>query len=82
MGVLPVPEEIREMSKGINRLADVVETQTKWLEKIHAQLSELKALHADENKSISRKLDGMHGTLTASKDTLRILCSTVESKGN
>ena len=78
MGVLPVPDEIREMASGIRALAKAVEEQTKMLAKVHAEVAEMKTSFAKND--LSGKLDGIHGTLTTSKDALRLLSSLMEKK--
>ncbi len=39
MGVLPVPDEIRQLVNGITELVDTVKAQNALLEKIHAQIA-------------------------------------------
>ena len=80
MGVLPVPDEVRDMSLGILKLVSVVEGQNKWLEKIHAELAQMRSGNSDELKAIARKLDTAHSTLTASKDSLRMVCNLLEAR--
>ena len=78
MGVLPVPDEIRDMSTGIRTLAKAMEDQGKMLEKIHSELADMKATLAKND--IGGKLDAIHGTLTTAKDALRLLSSLMEKK--
>lgn len=80
MGVLPVPDEIREMSAGIAKLVSVAESQNKWLEKIHAELTQMRSGNSGELKAIARKLESAHSTMTASKDSLRMVCNLLESR--
>ncbi len=79
MGVLPVPDEIRTMANGIDKLVALINTQNSLLEKIHADLVELKTA-STTIRTIAEKMDGMHGTVQAARDSLRMLCSTVEKK--
>ncbi len=79
MGVLPVPDEIKAMANGIDKLVAAVNTQNSLLERIHADLVELKAGTATL-RTLVDKVDGMHGTVQAARDSLRMLCSTMEKK--
>ncbi len=79
MGVLPVPDEVRAMANGIDKLVAAMNTQNSLLERIHADVAELKT-GVSTLKTIVEKIDGMHGTVQAARDSLRMLCSTVEKK--
>jgi hypothetical protein len=81
MGVLPVPDEIRAMVKSIDTMAAAIKEHSMWLEKIHSQMVEIKT-GLDGFKEINSKLDSMHGTLTSSKDSIRMLCTLIERKGS
>ena len=78
MGVLPVPDEIKDMASGIRTLAKAVEDQGKMLDKIHVELADMKATLV--RSDLGTKLDAIHGTLTTSKDILRLLSSLMEKK--
>ncbi|MEW6347435.1 MAG: hypothetical protein AB1646_00105 [Thermodesulfobacteriota bacterium] len=79
MGVLPVPDEVRAMANGIDKLVAAINIQNALLEKIHSSLTEIKS-GATTMKTIAEKMDGMHGTVQAARDSLRMLCSTMEKK--
>lgn len=81
MGMLPVPEEIRAMVKSIDSMTTAIKEHSMWLEKIHSQLVEIKG-GTSVYKEINSKLDSMHGTLTSSKDSIRMLCTLIERKGS
>ena len=78
MGVLPVPDEIKDMATGIRSLAKAMEDQGKMLEKIHSEVADMKASFAKND--LGGKLDAIHGTLTTAKDALRLLSSLMEKK--
>jgi hypothetical protein len=79
MGVLPVPDEVRGMAEGIDRLVAAVNTQNVLLEKM---LAEITAMRTDmsQMKALTDKVETMHGTVQAARDSLRMLCSTMEKK--
>lgn len=72
MGVLPVPDELRQMVDGINKLVKSVEAQNVLLEKIHSQM-ETSQSNAEQLKLLRDKLDAVHGTLSVATDSLRLI---------
>lgn len=56
MGVLPVPDEIRQMTGGITELARTVKAQNSLLEKTHAQIA-ISQSAAEQVKFLLGKLD-------------------------
>ena len=78
MGVLPVPDEIREMAAGIRALSKSIDNQNKILEKIHMEVADMRS--ALVKNDLAGKLDGIHGTLTTAKDALRLLSGLMERK--
>ncbi len=79
MGVLPVPDEIRDMAKGMNDLVAVIRAQNALLEKILNQVTELKN-SSGEIRAVRERIDAIQGTLTTSKDTLRMMSTFMERK--
>jgi hypothetical protein len=79
MGVLPVPDEIRDMAKGIGDLITQIKTQNALLEKIFNQMTVLTAGFGDVH-IIRERIDAMQGTLTTSKDALRLMSTLMERK--
>jgi predicted translin family RNA/ssDNA-binding protein len=80
MGVIPVPEEVREIAHGIEALVSALKEQSMWMEKIHSHLVEIKA-GTKIMKELEGKLDAMQGTLTTTRDSLRMMVTLMERKG-
>ena len=79
MGVLPVPEEVKDMSRRIDDIARTVEAQQKRIDRIIEEISGVKDA-VNSLAALGTKLDTMSGTLTTTKDALRMLSTTVERK--
>lgn len=72
MGVLPVPDELRQMADGINKLVRSVEAQNVLLERIHSQIGTSQS-NSEQLKLLRDKLDAVHGTLSVATDSLRLI---------
>lgn len=79
MGVLPVPEEVREMARNIGGIVSAIETLNKRVDKVQSQINELR-MGLDNVNVLNDKLEGMQGTLTTMKDAMRMLTTTMERK--
>ncbi|MEW6112994.1 MAG: hypothetical protein AB1664_12765, partial [Thermodesulfobacteriota bacterium] len=70
MGVLPVPEEVRNMHEKIDRIVETLHSQSRLLEMMAERIRTLKS---DDQKiaEMGRELTEIRSTLTVIKDCVR-----------
>ena len=71
MGMLPVPEEVRDMHEKINRIVTMVVDQNHLLQRISTQMDQLK-LNDKEIAAIRAELSEIRNALTIIKDCVRL----------
>jgi prefoldin subunit 5 len=79
MGAWPVPDEIKDMAKSMEKLVALTQAQNNLLEKLTAEIAEMRT-RMDEMQGLGGKVDSLHGTLTTAKDALRMMSTLMERK--
>jgi hypothetical protein len=70
MGVLPVPEEVKNMHGKIERMLESLSAQNRLLESIAERLDQLKT-NEEQIAEIGRELGEIRNCLTVIKDSIR-----------
>jgi hypothetical protein len=71
MGVLPVPEAVKDMSNRIDQILEILRTQNNILSQMLPQSAKLET-QFQELTTLGRKLEVMNGSLEVIKDSIRL----------
>jgi len=70
MGVIPVPEEMRNMHEKVNRIVETLHNQDRMLEKMEERIATLKS-DGQKLAEMGRELQEIRNALAIIKDAVR-----------